>query len=78
MSTPADIAIPAGRGPSLIYTYPDGHDTTSVVLVDRIAVDNPRERAICRALLLHALTLLDAAEISERLDLGLATIPARP
>lgn len=28
----------------------------------RVAVDDPRERAICRALLLHALALLDQAE----------------
>lgn len=66
MSAPGEVTIPASHGPCLIYISPDGQGLTSLTLVDRVAVDDPRERAICRALLLHALALLDEAELNSR------------
>ena len=56
--------LPAG--PALLYVH-DDHDpgTRTVTRVDHdpVRVDNwGRERALCRALLLHALHLLDEAE----------------
>ncbi|MFD0074304.1 hypothetical protein ACFVIY_17905 [Streptomyces sp. NPDC127166] len=62
MTTP-EIVLTPDRGPQLIYTSYDPKDeTVTLVQVDRVPVDNPRERALCRALLLHALALLDASE----------------
>ena len=51
-------------GPTLAYiTSRDGDpEIHRVQLVDREAPEDPRERAICRALLLHALRLLEASE----------------
>jgi len=61
--TAPEITITPDRGPQLIYTSYDPKDcTVTLVPVDRVAVEDPRERALCRALLLHALTLLDASE----------------
>lgn len=47
------------RAPSIVYAAADGDTYTAI---DVMAVTDPRERAICRALLQHALTLLDATE----------------
>lgn len=56
------FGIPLSTGPTLVYVHSD-HDT--VTLIDRKAVDSDlRERAICRALLVTALALLDAREPS--------------
>ncbi|MFJ8583663.1 hypothetical protein ACIRD2_03245 [Streptomyces sp. NPDC093595] len=46
-------------GPALVYCHTD---RGSVTAVDRQAPSDPRERAVCRALLIHALALLDASE----------------
>lgn len=67
MNTPDDVTIPAGRGPILVFTSPNGQGLgVNTTFVDREAVQDPRERAICRALLLHALSLLDQAELESR------------
>lgn len=60
-NAPLEIfGVPLSAGPTLIYAHSD-HDTATVV--DRKAVGSDlRERAICRALLLTALALLDASE----------------
>ncbi|MFB9558673.1 hypothetical protein [Streptomyces roseoviridis] len=61
--TAPEIVITPDRGPQLIYTSYDPKDgTVTLVPIDRAAVEDPRERALCRALLLHALALLDASE----------------
>ncbi|WP_411102483.1 hypothetical protein [Streptomyces sp. cmx-4-9] len=44
----------------LVTTSPDGGN--QITPVDSVAPEGPRERAICRALLLHALAILDATE----------------
>ena len=50
-------------GPHLVYRSTRGpNGTRTHYLVDTAPPDDPRERAICRALLLHALALLDASE----------------
>lgn len=46
-------------GPSLVYTCTD---RSGITAIDRMAPTDPRERAVCRALLQHALALLDASE----------------
>lgn len=56
-------------GPTIAYiTTPEARTdgTHRIQLVDREAPEDPRERAICRALLLHALALLDASEPARR------------
>ncbi|MEU7416677.1 hypothetical protein [Streptomyces antibioticus] len=61
----SDITLPAQQGPGLYYVsseQPDG--TTTVTRIDRQPPDDPRERALCRALLLHALAELDRANRS--------------
>ncbi|MFF1298193.1 MULTISPECIES: hypothetical protein [unclassified Streptomyces] len=54
------------RGPALTYTssphHAAGQDSFTQLRADLRAPDDPRERAICRALLHHALALLDASE----------------
>ncbi|MFG2976263.1 hypothetical protein ACGFYY_25185 [Streptomyces sp. NPDC048331] len=47
------------RTPGLVYAASDGDTFTAI---DVMAVTDPRERVICRALLQHTLALLDAAE----------------
>ncbi|MFE0329049.1 hypothetical protein ACFW08_20150 [Streptomyces sp. NPDC058960] len=50
-------------GPRLTFTA--GRDVTGteqLIDVDRAAPTDPRDRAICRALLTHALRLLDETE----------------
>ncbi|BBB00588.1 hypothetical protein RVR_10587 [Actinacidiphila reveromycinica] len=56
----ADDASPPvlPAGPALVYVAPDGTPTT----IDETAVDGPRDRVLCRALLRHAGKLLDDAE----------------
>lgn len=50
-------------GPAIAYTSSlNLEGTQDITLVDRQALNDPRERAICRALLQHALALLDATE----------------
>lgn len=57
------MAISTTDCPKLIFVTSDGFPrASSAVEVDREALSDPRERAICRALLLHALALLDASE----------------
>lgn len=61
----SDLTIPAQRGPGLYYAgseQPDG--TSTVTRIDRQPPEDPRERALCRALLTHALALLDETEAS--------------
>jgi hypothetical protein len=55
------ISIPFSSGPTLAYIHSENDTAT---LIDRIPVanDKTRERAICRALLLTALKLLDDSE----------------
>ncbi|MFE6080009.1 hypothetical protein [Streptomyces virginiae] len=49
--------------PALTYHGSENLDGTHTTYpVDRYVPDDPRERAICRALLQHALNLLDASE----------------
>ncbi|MFF5045623.1 hypothetical protein [[Kitasatospora] papulosa] len=68
MSRPSDwpLILPAGPppGPRLAYVSsisPDGSVLTTHA-IDHTPIEDPRERAICRALLLHALALLDDRE----------------
>ena len=52
--------LPVGvRAPGLVYAHCDGETFTAA---DMAAPMDLRERAICRALLLHALALLDETE----------------
>jgi hypothetical protein len=54
---------PIRTGPALTYTSSLADTGSQTVTdIDRGVVTDPRERAICRALLLHALSLLDASE----------------
>lgn len=53
-------------GPGLTYTSAAAAGTWTTTPVDHEAVTAPRDRAICRALLKHALTLLDAAEAEDK------------
>lgn len=53
-------------GPGLTYTSAATAGTWTTTHVDHQAVTSPRDRAICRALLKHALTLLDAAEAEDK------------
>lgn len=64
-----DLTIPAQSGPGLYYASAVQISGDSVVTaIDRQAVDDPRERALCRALLLHALAELDRTEPAVRAD----------
>ncbi|WP_405554297.1 hypothetical protein [Streptomyces sp. NBC_01171] len=50
-------------GPRLTFTAgPDRNGSEQLIDVDRHAPTDPRERALCRALLTHALRLLDESE----------------
>lgn len=53
---------PAHLLPTLEFITARSEGTTFHVPVDTVATLDPRERAICRALLHHALALLDASE----------------
>lgn len=52
---------PPGTGPIVAYRSTTGHYT----VVDAEAVADVRERAVCRALLSHALMLLDAQDAAD-------------
>jgi hypothetical protein len=52
---------PLPAGPALVYVAPDGTTTP----VDETAVTAPRDRALCRALLGRATTVLDDAEAEQ-------------
>lgn len=59
------LVMPILTGPSLLYTGSvDNRGLRAARRIDQEAmdVDDPRERALCRALLCHALALLDATE----------------
>lgn len=59
----SDLTISAQRGPALYYASTEASDgTATVTRVDRQPPEDPRERALCRGLLQHALALLDQAE----------------
>lgn len=63
------------HGPALVYTSsPDPNGTQTVTRVDLTAVEEPRERALCRALLHHALSVLDDADNLHALTLDLVTL----
>jgi hypothetical protein len=57
---------PRTTGPALTYTHSDGKTRTDVdvspVSVDDTASNRSRERALCRALLVEALRLMDTTE----------------
>ena len=60
MTATSDFNVP---GPALFYcSTQDESGLQSVCRVDLTAVPTDRERALCRALLHHALKLLDEAE----------------
>lgn len=61
--TDLDISLRGNCGPTLLYVHTDEGSST---FVDKQPPDDPRERAICRALLLHALALLDETEPARR------------
>lgn len=71
-TTEGDALLPSLTGPALLYTGSvDSQGAQAVLRVDLAAVDDPRERAICRALLHHALALLDASEPTRRAPVGM-------
>jgi hypothetical protein len=71
-TTEDDALLPTITGPGLLYTGSvDGQGAQAVLRIDLDAVGDPRERAICRALLHHALALLDASEPTRRAPVGL-------
>lgn len=49
-------------GPTLVYSGTLHQGSHRALRVDLDSPEDPRERALCRALLHHALTLLDASE----------------
>lgn len=63
-------AAPPMRGPALTYIGAPHEGTQTSLRVDMRALEDPRERAICRALLHHALALLDASEPPRKVTLG--------
>lgn len=61
-SEPQEIGVRGDCGPALLYVHHGVGLGGTSTFVDREAVTDPRERALCRAVLLHALALLDASE----------------
>jgi hypothetical protein len=57
-------------GPHIVYRSTRDNDLRTHALIDREALTDPRERAICRALLLHALALLEDSEPSRLVTIG--------
>jgi len=53
---------PPMSGPSLVYSGTLHQGSQRALRVDLGSPEDPRERALCRALLHHALALLDASE----------------
>jgi hypothetical protein len=67
------FALPMVTGPALLYVSSvDNRGTQAVQRADQEALDYPRERSLCRALLRHALDLLDATEPARRAPVGQA------
>lgn len=65
------LALPVVTGPALLYASSlDNRGTQSIQRADQEALDDPRERSICCALLRHALDLLDATEPVRRAPVG--------
>ncbi|WP_432140157.1 hypothetical protein [Streptomyces sp. bgisy154] len=64
---PIEICVRSDVGPALLYVHTDNGSST---FVDKNAPVSARERAICRALLQHALRLLDASEPARRVAVG--------
>jgi hypothetical protein len=63
MALPEDFTGLITNGPALFYvTTQNQNGTQSVQRIDLDCPAEPRERAVCRALLAHALALLDASE----------------
>jgi hypothetical protein len=58
----ADLEPPTHRLPMLDFVTSQGDGLNLHTPVDVMSPTDPRERAICRALLQHALALLDASE----------------
>jgi hypothetical protein len=56
----AEIAVRADAGPALLYVH--DRESGASTFVDQQAPTDPRERALCRALLHRALELLDDTE----------------
>ncbi|WP_394436209.1 hypothetical protein [Streptomyces sp. SGAir0957] len=59
-----NLNIDFPNGPTLAYATTSDTGDRIVQYIDRAAVEDPRERAICRALLQHAMDLLDRTEPS--------------
>lgn len=61
-SMPLILPPPPPPGPRLEYVSSPGHDGSVVTTysIDRTPITDPRERALCRDLLVNALALLDA------------------
>ena len=68
----AEIKAERYAGPELVYSHTTGHGDRAHQRIDLEPLADPRERAICRALLLHALALLDASEPARRNTGGIA------
>ncbi|MFJ9027590.1 hypothetical protein ACIRQP_03540 [Streptomyces sp. NPDC102274] len=62
------MALPSGRGPLIAYRSTTGTYTA----IDTEAVTDDRERAVCRALLTHALKLLDEQDKAPKPPIGFA------
>lgn len=61
----------AVTGPALVYvSTPHGDGSNLVQRVDLDSPADPRERAVCRALLHHALALLDSTEPARHAPVG--------
>lgn len=61
---------PPMQGPGLVYTGAPHEGTQTSIRVDMGALEDPRERAICLALLHHALALLDDTEPARHAPVG--------
>jgi hypothetical protein len=59
--------ITSDIGPAIVYCH---SDRGSVTAVDRQAPTDPRERAICRSLLVLALALIDAEDANPQIHLA--------
>ncbi|MEU7338661.1 hypothetical protein [Streptomyces sp. NPDC007074] len=75
--SPSPVTLPTGEfavsGPALFYASTqenDGDGGQTIRRVDLSAPEGPRERAVCRALLQHALALMDASEPVRRGGIG--------
>ena len=54
--------MPDTTGPAITYTFTDITGATLIAPVDRDPLADPRERAICKALLWRALKLIEDAD----------------